>query len=255
MNISTVHVKNISKEPVFLTFTTNDSYRVNPAETITISFVEPTSIYYLFHYVDTNKDVEFYDKENTLLTPEVIAPLKESYDIQNGVPPYRDLVAEGELKAYVAAVLENAEESTSGTQDVTINFMAGGTSVHEPVIKKYAVGAVVEDTELKAEYSTVGDYDLDESSATDLTVTEDESKNIINLSYTVAKGQATIKYVDVADSTEIKTAVNKTGDVGAKEVVKPETIEGYENPTPTQKTVTYTRTAQEVVFSYTKKAV
>ena len=254
MDISTVYVKNISSKPISLTFTTNDSYLVNPQEKVEIPFVEPTSIYYLIHYVKTNKDLEFYDKDDTLLTQEIAEQIEKDFDMNNGVPPYRDLVAKGELKTYVDNVLENSSDIESGLHDVTIKFMSGDVEIQEPVVEKHKVGSVILGTELKSSYSIIGDYNLDNSSANDFVVKEDESQDVINLIYVKGTGNATIKCIDVADSSEIKQSSIKTGELGTKEVLKPETIEGYENPTPGQRTITYSRQAQEVIFSYTKKA-
>lgn len=252
MDVSTIQVENKGRKPLFLQFTADDSHRVDPGQKLTIPLLTPVSVYYLLEYVGQLRDAVFYDKEGTEITVADIATLRKDLDTQRGVPPYRNLPTSGKLTEFVEAVKSNVDEAHSTKVSVTIKFMSGEVEVQESVVQKLEVGTVIKGTDLKSKYAKIGDYDLEEASATDYTVVED--KNVITLTYVKATGKVTVKFVDGADSTSIKADVVKTGEVGSKEVLKPDAIENYENPSPTQKTVTYTREPQEVTFTYTKKA-
>lgn len=82
---------------------------------------------------------------------------------------------------------------------------------------------------------------------------QDASPKVQSLAVDKELGKVNVSYVDDSTGESISKAVTEEGEVGTKVTIKPITITGYTNPSPTQKTLTYSNEVQTVEFRYTAK--
>lgn len=238
MSYATIKVKNNNDVPVYIQLTADDSHTLLPKVETTLKLVEPVSIYYILQYAALSKQsgLDFKDSEGTLITPESLPQIELLLDTANGVPPYRDLPVSGGLETFVAEVTANKEASLLPEVEPDPEIVEQGEGL-QGMEQAQFLGDVVspedeEGTEV-AEPQTLED--------------EEDTPDQVE-----AKGTILVKYVDedaLAISEEVLEDV-----VGAKHVVKPKSIEGYNSPSPTQKTVTIVEGVTEVEFVYKSNA-
>ena len=236
MSYATIKVKNNNDVPVYIQLTADDSHTLLPKVETTLKLVEPVSIYYILQYAALSKQsgLDFKDSEGTLITPENLPQIELLLDAANGVPPYRDLPVSGALETFVDEVTANKEASLLPEVEPDPEIVEGDEEGLQGMRQAQFLGDVVspEDEEgiEVAEPQTL----------------EDEVDTSVQVE---AKGTILVKYVD-EDALAISEEEVLEDVVGAKHVVKPKSIEGYNSPSPTQKTVTIVEGVTEVEFVY-----
>ena len=138
----------------------------------------------------------------------------------------------------------------------TINYFDKETNkvIHEPkVVEKPELNSVIE---AKDEIIEIDNYKFDSYDKENITISDNNSNNVINLYYTKNKGSVTVKYIDEETNKEIEEQYIITGYVNDSYVAKAKEIQGYDlTKTPDNASGKITEDGTTVVYYYKAKKV
>ena len=110
----------------------------------------------------------------------------------------------------------------------TVNYLDKDTNkvIHE---QKVAEKAKLDDViNAKDEVIEITNYEYNSSDKENITIVEDNDKNVINLYYIKKKGNVVIKYIDEDTGKEISSSDTITGNVDDEYTSKSKEIDGYD---------------------------
>ena len=138
----------------------------------------------------------------------------------------------------------------------TINYLDKETNkaIHDQkVIEKPELNSVIE---AKNEIIEIDNYKFDSYDKEKITISDNNSDNVINLYYNKKKGSVTVKYIDQETNKEIGEQYTITGYVNDSYVAKAKEIQGYDlTKTPDNASGKITEDGVTVVYYYKAKKV
>jgi len=218
-----------------------DTYKYSNAdkEKLTISTNNNEINLYYEKEKEITATVKYMEKgTNTEIKPETPIP---------GLKPNDTILAKDYNKEITGYVYDSANPDTlkitedndknvmilyytkkNDTSNYTVNYLDKDTNkvIHEQkVVEKAKLNTIIN---AKDEVIDITNYKYDSSDKENITVVEDNDKNIINLYYTKKNGNVVIKYVDEDTGKEIASSDTITGKIDDDYTSKSKTIDGYD---------------------------
>jgi len=216
-----------------------DTYKYSNADKDTLTISTNNNEINLYYEKEITAIVKYMEKgTNTEIKPEtIVQELKKddtitAKDYNKEITGYvYDSAAPETLK-----ITEDNDKNVmilyytkkNDTSNYTVNYLDKDTNkvIHEQkVVEKAKLNTVVN---AKDEIIDITNYKYDSSDKENITVVEDNDKNIINLYYTKKNGNVVIKYVDEDTGKEIASSDTITGKVDDDYTSKSKTIDGYD---------------------------
>lgn len=216
-----------------------DTYKYSNADKEKLEIAEKNNEINLYYEKEIKATVKYMEKgTNTEINPEIIVP---------DLKPDDTITAKDYNKEITGYVYDSANpETLKITEDndknvmilyyakknddlnYTVNYLDKDTNkvIHE---QKVAEKAKLDDViNAKDEVIEITNYEYDSSDKENITIVEDNDKNVINLYYIKKKGNVVIKYIDEDTGKEISSSDTITGNVDDEYTSKSKEIDGYD---------------------------
>ena len=244
-----------------------DSYKYvdTNRDSITISTSDNTIILYYEKDIKYTAKVKYYEKGTTNeLKEEVEIPELRVGDIIktedyfepisgyvfDSSDPENLTISEDAGKNIVIIYYKKDNEGVN----YTINYLDKETNkvIHDQkVVDKPELNSVVE---AKNEIIEIDNYTFDSYDKDQITISDNNSNNVINLYYNKKKGNVIVKYIDEETNEEIGEKYTITGYVNDSYIAKAKEIQGYDlSKTPDNASGIITEGETTVVYYYKAK--
>lgn len=229
-------------------FTVGTDLRINnnPVDKITMVDTPKKYSYTIYH-------VEKDNTNNILKTETAEADYKESISVtEQSISGYSY-----DSKSKDTIVIDTTNNIayvyyTKGKYNYIVNYYDKETN--ELLDSKTEQATYQEVINARDEIKTIAKYTYDSSDRESITISENQTSNVLNLYYIKKRGKVIVKYVDKTKNTEISERTETTGKVDENYETTSKEIEGYKLVGNTENTTgVYRENDIEVIYYYQKE--